>query len=224
MKAKVQEKEKAIKLRRKGYSYKEILKEVPIAKSTLSNWIKELPLTQEEKISLKKRKDSNISRGRIKAASTLRKNRLFREQQIFKQAQKEFKIFSKDELFNVGIALYWAEGGKRNKYFSFSNSDVDMMKVMVEWSQRFLNINNKEIKAQLYIHRPFAHDRHEEYWSKHLNIPMNLFNKTIYKPTNRLIKKRPQYRGVLRISIFKKEFLLKTKFWINMMVDKGFKK
>ena len=37
MKLRVQEKEKAIKLRKSGYSYKDILKEVKVAKSSLSN-------------------------------------------------------------------------------------------------------------------------------------------------------------------------------------------
>jgi orotate phosphoribosyltransferase-like protein len=49
MKKLVQEKEKAVELRRKGLSYKEILKQVPVAKSSLSLWLKDLPLTKDEK-------------------------------------------------------------------------------------------------------------------------------------------------------------------------------
>jgi len=49
MNAKVQEKEMAVKLRRDGYSYNDILGVVSVAKSTLSNWLKDLPLTENEK-------------------------------------------------------------------------------------------------------------------------------------------------------------------------------
>ena len=223
MKSKVREKEKAISLRKLGYSYKEILEEVAVAKSTLSGWVKDLPLTKHEKLSLRRRKSSNISRGRIKAAATHTANRLTREAEIFECAQEEYREFVKEELFKVGVALYWAEGAKRNKYFSFCNSDVDMMRIMVLWSDRFLGVSTEDVKPQLYIHKPYAHECCEEYWSKQLSLPLDNFNKTIYKPTNRLYKKRPQYKGVLRVSIFKREYLLKMKFWINMMVEEGFK-
>jgi transposase len=49
MKSKVREKEKAIELRRQGYSYKDILAQVPVAKSSISLWLQNLPLTAEEK-------------------------------------------------------------------------------------------------------------------------------------------------------------------------------
>ncbi len=49
-------KEKAIELRRKGFSYSEILKEILVAKSTLSIWLKEvgLSISQKQKITAKR--------------------------------------------------------------------------------------------------------------------------------------------------------------------------
>jgi transposase len=50
----------AIQLRREGYSYSEILKKVPVAKSTLSLWLRSVNLTnsQKQKLTLKKLKSA----------------------------------------------------------------------------------------------------------------------------------------------------------------------
>ena len=53
MLAKIEEKQKAIALRKRGYSYSEILAEVPVAKSTLSLWLRSVGLAKKQKQLLK---------------------------------------------------------------------------------------------------------------------------------------------------------------------------
>ncbi len=218
MKSKVQEKERAIELRRKGYSYNDILKEVPVAKSSLSLWLKDLPLTSTEKEYLRTRKDKNISRGRIKVAAIFRNKRMKRDEVVCGEAVEEYDRFKKDELFKIGVALYWAEGAKRNSYFAFSNSDYKMMRVMLCWIEKIIVVPRETLHVYLYIHKSYAHERCEEFWSEKLNIPLQCFRKTIYKPTSKLVKKRPQYKGCLRIIVPKSSKLLKKmKVWQNML-------
>jgi len=218
MKSKVQEKEKAIALRKKGYSYNEILREIHVAKSSLSLWLKDLPLTNLEVEYLRTRKDSNISRGRIKVAAILRDKRLKREEIVCKEALEEYEKYKNEELFKIGVALYWAEGAKRNSYFAFSNSDYKMMKVMVRWIETIAGVQRNNLHVYLYIHKPYAHENCEEFWSDKLNIPLKCFRKTTYKPTGKLIKKRPQYKGCLRIVVPKSGLLLKKmKVWQNVL-------
>lgn len=216
----VREKEIAITLRKKGLSYRDILREISVAKSTLSVWLKDLPVTKEEKKSLRKRKDSNISQGKIKAAAALRRKRLERERAIFLKSKEEFVEFVREPLFHTGVALYWAEGSKRSQLFRFSNSDPAMMTVMLDWIERFLYRKRYEIFVRLYTHRPFMNDRAEEYWSREINIPLKNFKKTIYKPTGLLVKKRPNYRGCLRLELPRgKAALVKILFWKRMLID-----
>lgn len=47
--SKYREEEKAVKLRKKGLSYLEILKEVPVAKSTLSLWLRNVDLSKPQR-------------------------------------------------------------------------------------------------------------------------------------------------------------------------------
>ena len=52
-------KNKAIKLRTKGKTYSEILKEIPVAKSTLSLWLRKVGLSKSQK--------QRITKKRVKA-------------------------------------------------------------------------------------------------------------------------------------------------------------
>lgn len=219
MRALVREKELAITLRKRGRSYREILATVPVAKSTLSEWLRDLALTQSEKKILRHRKDSNITRGRIRAAAALSTRRLEREKILFSEAEKEYENFKTDPLFAVGIALYWAEGSKRNSSFSFTNSDPDMVNLMLAWVECFLGWSRSIVKARLYIHKPYAHENCEGFWQKRISIPIENFQRTIYKPTGLLVKKRPNYKGCLRVHIDKVAFLKKTLFWQSMLID-----
>ena len=133
MQKKVLQKAMAIRLRKAGYTYREILEKVPASKSSISVWLQDAPLTDAEKATLKKRRDDKISTGRIRAAASLRTARLDREADLHKRAEKTFQVYKHDELFRVGISLYWAEGAKRGSSFSFINSDPDMVVLMLGW-------------------------------------------------------------------------------------------
>lgn len=218
MNAKVQEKQKALELRRRGYSYQDILAEVAVAKSSLSLWLNDLPLTAEEKHVLKRRKDANVSRGKIRAAATNRMRRVVRDGFLLRDAKDAFKHYSVEPFFHIGISLYWAEGSKRGSSFMFTNSDPSMMELMVKWIERYLGIQRERIRARLYTHKPFAHDNAEKFWSETTGIPIENFGKTIYKPTGLLVKKRPNYKGCLRMELGVVSFR-KMQFWQKMLVE-----
>jgi len=219
MKKLIQEKERVIELRKSGLTYKEIAQQVPVSKSSISDWLKNCSLTTSEKTVLRHHTNSNISKGRIRAAAILREKRLKRDQVLFSVAKQEFNTHKHTPLFLTGISLYWAEGSKRHGGFVFTNSDADMMYVMLLWMRQFLGLGVSDVRARLYIHKPYAHEQCEKYWAEQTSIPLSNFGKTIYKPTGLLIKKRPNYKGCLRIETGKTAHLRKMLFWTNMLVE-----
>lgn len=220
MKALVQEKNQAILLRKNGMSYRDILKQVQVAKSSLSLWLKDLPLTTAEKYALKKRKNSNITHGRIKAAGVLSGRRLERESVWLEEARDVFKMHVNNPFFHTGIVLYWAEGSKRTNQWSFINSDEEMNETMLFWLESYCSIDRNTLRYRLYIHKLYAHENCEAWWQNKLCVDSSRFSKTTYKPSGRGIKKRPQYKGCLRIEAPRsKGWLLKMKFWQSMLVD-----
>ncbi len=220
MKALVHEMEKAISLRKKGLTYNEILKQVPVAKSSLSLWLKDLPLTKAEKHLLKKRKDSNISLGRIRSASANRQNKINKDKLLLEVARVEFDKYKVDPLFHAGVALYWAEGAKRNNMFHFMNSDSKMIVVIIRWLELFTEYKREDLGYRLYIHQPFIRDNWEVWWQKQLQVSPAQFKKTIIKPSGLGIKKRPNYKGCIRLEVPRSVGLLtKMKYWIRMLVE-----
>ncbi len=103
--SKISLKKKAIRMRKQGKTYSEIMKAVPVAKSTISLWLRELGLSisQQQKITEKKRQ------GQLKGAASRRHQRKELQAVIHKKASAEIGKISKRELWLVGIALYWAE-------------------------------------------------------------------------------------------------------------------
>lgn len=220
MKKLVQEKEKAILLRKRGYSYSEILSRIPVAKSSLSLWLKDLPLTSQEKSVLKHRKDANISRGRIKSAAVLRQHRLDREQHWYEEARIAYEKHRNEPLFHTGIALYWAEGAKRATQWGFSNSDYTMIVAMLCWLERYADTQPSFVRFRLYLHKPYAHENCESWWARNLNVSQQNFLKTVYKATGKGVKKRPAYKGCIKIEVPRSKHLLcKMRFWQRMIVE-----
>ncbi len=220
MKALVQEKERAIEMRKRGMSYRDILDEVKVAKSSLSLWLKDFPLTDYEKKALKKRRTSNITRGRIKVAGILRNRRLSRESVWLDEARKTFRKYKHEPFFHTGVALYWAEGSKRVNQWGFTNSDEEMSLVMIKWLEKYIEVKKLELHFRLYIHKLYAHENCELWWQNKLGVQAVQFGKTTYKPSGRGVKKRPQYKGCVRIEVRKsKGLLLKMKFWQNMLIE-----
>lgn len=220
MKALVQYKEKAVALRKKGYSYKEIMAEVPVAKSSLSLWLKDTELTASEKSVLKNRTDSNILRGRIKAAASARNNRLIREKQRLPTVQAHFDRYKDDSLFQLGIGLYWAEGAKNSGSAMFTNSDERMIRIVLQWVETFTTYTRTELRYRLYVHKPYAHENCEAWWAEKLGVPLTLFTKTSYKPTSKGVKIRQNYKGCLRVEVPRSSILLHTlKIWTDLLVE-----
>lgn len=220
--SKVREKELAVKLRKRGFTYKEIISKLPVAKSSLSLWLKDLPLTDKEKNYLKRRKDSNIKKGRIRAASANRSNRLARQKLYAEEAKKEFYEKQKNTLFLVGIAIYWAEGSKRGGSCAFMNSDVEMVKLFVKWLKIF-GIKESNLDYALYIHKHYVHERCEYLWSKAIGVPAESI-KVYFKPDNKRVKRRPNYQGCLRVRVRRgANLLFRLKIWQNMLANKFLK-
>jgi hypothetical protein len=219
MKSKVLEKKVVIALRKKGYTYKEILGEVSVAKSSVSLWLRDCTLTDSERKALKHRKMSNISLGRIRAAGTRHEGKVIRDRELFLVCREFFERHAGDAFFQVGISLYWAEGAKRSSSFSFINSDVEMTNFMIKWIRAFLITSESEMRMRVFTHKAFEHEKHELLWSKWTGIPIERFGKTIFKTQGLAVKKRPNYSGCARIELGKVKYLLVMKYWQQMLVE-----
>jgi hypothetical protein len=218
MKARLEDKFKAIELRKKGLSYKEIQQLIPVSKGLLSGWLKYIKLSKKEEEFLKNKIKEKQDAGRLKTMFTNRARRMVREKIAEADAEDIFKQYVTNPTFLIGISLYWAEGGKKSGCFQFVNSDPDMILFMYKWVQKFLGIQTNDIKCRLYIHAIPGYEGCEMNWSKKLGIEPQSLQKTIYKKTRHIVKKNPEYQGCFRLNINSIYTLRLMKAWQKLLI------
>lgn len=197
---KLEEKEVVINLRKKGFSYKQILKEVNVSKDTISRWCRDITLTPQQMELLLKRKLHGGEKGRLVAAK-LKHN--IREKEILslsKKGIKEVGNLSKRDRFISGISLYAGEGGKTQ--LEFANSDPKIIKFMMSWFREFCEIPESKFRGAIWIHDNLDSSEAKSFWSKTTGIPKSQFFKTYLaknKLNSRKIRKNIHQFGVFSI-------------------------
>lgn len=214
--SKVQEKFDVISLRREGYTYKKIMEAVPnVSKSTLSKWCNSIELTPAQYVKLKKNMQIGRNSGLFNTIIRNRSNREKRDGAIRQAAREEFKIYCKDALFALGVALYWAEGTKKSRRFQFNNSDYRLIKIMILWTNRYLGISKRDLIFRLYLHKVYEVEDSKGFWSKIIGVPRTSFLKAVYKSTIHRVKKNLDYRGCMRLEARKVTPWIKVDEWQN---------
>ena len=212
---KLKEKKSAIKLRRQGKTYSEILRVIPVAKSTLGLWLKDakLSIPENQKFSEAKRLAS------LRGGQTKNKQRVEKQRTILLTAKSQILSISEHELFLIGIILYWAEGSKEKEYhpgstFAFSNMDPKMIQVLLAWLFKVCKISKNMLIFNIFLHETHKYRVEEvrRYWSKITGFPVDRF-KSVYWKRNKLKTNRKnveeKYYGVLKIKVRKSSSLVR---------------
>lgn len=220
-------KEKAILLRKQGKTYSEILKEVVVAKSTLTIWLQSVGLSKKQKQRITKKRIE----ARLRGAASRKNQRISMTNEMFKKAQSDINGISRKELLIFGTALYWAEGAKAKENniscgVNFSNSDYRMIKVFLIWLNRICKIDDKEIKFEIYIHENCMDklSKVKKFWSEKTGFSVNNFN-TVYFKKNKIKTNRKNtgdlYNGLLRVKVKSSSRLNRLiSGWVNAICNK----
>ncbi len=190
-------KKEAARLRRNGLSYGEIRKKINVSKSTLSLWLKSIPLKPEYRKRLYTKQIQVLSRG-----TQSQKERRKREvNEIIARAKKEVITPLSDQSYKLfGAALYWGEGTKGN-LFQITNSDPRLILFMVNWIEKVLHVKRTEMKARLNIYPQQNENEIKRFWSDLTGIPTKNFGKSYIKPLSKGYKKNNLYYGTMRIEV-----------------------
>jgi hypothetical protein len=218
-------KEKAIKLRKSGKTYSEITKELSVAKSTLSGWLRDVGISKNQKQAFTEKKRLASLRGGL----ARRNKRIETVNKIVGIAEKEINDVSLRELWLIGIALYWAEGSKEKEYspgvgVRFSNSDPRMISLFLKWLIKICNLSRDEICLELYVHDLYKKEapRFKSFWSKKTGFPVEHFSRVYFKKGNIKTKRKncgELYNGLLCVRVLGSSTLnRKIQGWINGII------
>ncbi|MEK7461131.1 MAG: hypothetical protein AAB647_02865 [Patescibacteria group bacterium] len=226
MKLRVNDKNLARKLRRKGYSYREIAQQIgSISKGTLSNWLKDIVLTPQQSDRLVEKMRKFGLHGRQLGANS---NRLARQERVNKAhelAIRQYPELKLNPIFGLGLVLYVAEGAKTNEHFQFMNSDPQVIQLMLHWLFVVCRVSLDKITLRIYTHKIYKDLECERFWKKVTGLPSQQFRKTVYKSTIHTQKKNEKYMGCCRIDVSGVQFYRILEKWQRLFFeDIGFRR
>jgi len=162
----------AIKLRNDGYSYGMINAKLGISKSTLSNWLGEIPFRPNQEV---------IKRvGEAKLKSALFKQSLKFENiaKMRKEAEADVGKLSPRDLFMLGIGIYLGEGSKSQEEIRVVNADPTILRAAIKWLKEFGKVQQQHFRVGVHGYPDHNINELVNFWSKTLNIPPEQFIKT----------------------------------------------
>ena len=196
---------KARKLRQQGRSIRYISNNLNISKSSVSLWCQDIALTNTQI----KRLEQNSRKGSIKGSCIAAKNKQLERQERVRHYNRiglrQIGQINQRDLLIIGAALYWAEGTKKTRRVVFCNSDPDMIKLIIKWLTKCLNINHDRLKCYVginQIHKSRIH-KVQQYWSKVTQIPLHRFSKTSFKKVKnqKIYLDRSNHYGTLSLEV-----------------------
>lgn len=209
-------KQEAIKLRKNGFSVKEIQKRLRVSRSSVSLWVRDVKLTHSQIRRLYLNKKTGALRGCIIAAMNKIRQRKELTCKLIDEGKREAGRILKRDRFMAGIAMYFSEGDKAGKGVVFSNSDPRAIEFMINWFREFCKVPEKKFRCYLYIHDNLDEIRAKKFWSKLLKLPISQFRKSyIVKNNPKRFRKTKNIYGVLRISISNVNLHRRIMGWID---------
>lgn len=200
------EKDRAIELRKEGHTYSEILSEVHIAKSTLSDWLKSVSLAVPQKQRLTEKRMLAARRGGV----ARRKQRMEQVAECNERGRADIGTLNQRELWLIGTALYWAEGSKQKENnvsagIIFGNSDSRMIKTFLHWV-KLVGISEENLRFELYVHETRKADvpSFQKWWAKVIDLPQSRIDRIYFKKGNIKTNRKnigDLYHGLLRIKV-----------------------
>jgi|SRR3989344_610825 len=190
-------KEKAIKLRKAGYSYSMINGRLGIPKATLSNWLAFIRFQPNQEVIEK------IGKAKLKSA-LYKQNLKFKDIAKRKlEANEDVGILSARDMFMLGIGLYMGEGSKSFEQVQVTNSDPVIIKTAITWLKVFLKLDIKNFVIQIHAYPDTDLVKSVNFWSAETGVPKSQFSKIIIdkRKNKSLLNKRKLPYGTVSVRI-----------------------
>jgi|AntRauTorcE11897_2_1112592.scaffolds.fasta_scaffold01759_7 transposase-like protein len=178
--------EEAIRLRKEErLSYAEIKERLDVAKSTLSYWLRDFPLSEKE---IKKRQRQgweNAKAGRERYRNTMRKKKEAQAIEIYIKEKEHMEELPESAFYTAGLMLYHAEGSKtQNHRIKLANTDWRVLRFFIAWLDKFLDIPKEDIRAELHLYDDMDISAEITFWQNKLELEKSQF----YKPQVREVR------------------------------------
>lgn len=189
-------KNSAVRLRKRGYSIKEIAKKLKVVQSTASLWVRDVVLDKKALVRLEQR--SLLSRYKTSERWKQKRQEVWNLAELKAARVLEGVVLDKDTSKLLCALLFWAEGAKTGNRVIFTNSDPKMVRVFLQLFRRCFPINEDKFRALLHVHGYHDEAKLKKFWSDVTEIPLTQFNRSYRKPHTGK-RKRVDYKGCIAV-------------------------
>ncbi len=184
-----------------GRSIREIADLLSVSRCSVSLWVRDVPLSEEQISRL-------IARNPALNASlrgTPVRARLEREKRLAAQADGRRLARSSPGFSNLCM-LHWAEGSKSRNSVLFTNSDPDMLRVVVRALRETFNLDDEAFSVYCNLFADHLdHQRDIEcFWLEALALPASCLRKSTvnhYSPSSGRKRMRTLPHGTCRVAV-----------------------
>lgn len=200
----------AVRLRKQGLSYSSISRTLGISRSTLSCWLRAIPIPPIRK--------AMLSEAFRNQGARLHAERLEKTSASIKAACDEIGPISLRELKIAGAMLYWAEGSKEDReIIDIANSDPRLIQLALRWLRVVCEVPNEKIRIQMHIHTDLDLEECLRFWGGVTGLPRGQFQKTQIKASSLGHRKKRLYFGTVKIRVCDKQLYRRIQGWIRAL-------
>ena len=176
----LKDKEAARKLRiEEGLSLNEICQRLSLSKSSVSNWVKDIKLTEDQKSRLVKKYQNSYKEG-AKVGNTYQRDYYYKKRVEYqKEGKKLLSVYKEDSKFVAGLMLFWAEGSKDRYSIIMTNSNIHMLSFFIGFLKKYFKIKKEDIKLSFQFYSNNGKSVHDvkRYWIEGLKLPESCFKR-----------------------------------------------
>jgi transcriptional regulator with XRE-family HTH domain len=197
------ERDEARRLRREeGLSVREIQRRLKVSKSSVSLWVRDVPLTADQLEAL--RRINGRHPRQLKAAA--RNAELGRARRRAYQAEGRALARRGEALHASGCMLYWAEGDKNRNSARIANSDPEVLRFFVRFVRTYFGVDGARIRVtcNLFADHLERQREVEEFWLDTLGLPRSSLCRSIVNVYSKYSEKKRRNRlpyGTCRLCV-----------------------
>ncbi|HEY43101.1 MAG TPA: helix-turn-helix transcriptional regulator [Anaerolineae bacterium] len=201
MRAKPEKRLLAEKLRREqGLSYSEISNLTGISKSTLSSWLRDIPLTSEQEARIQERLRRNRATFAARALPINRERHRRAREQAYQAGANLVAILPDDlNVDELALAmLYLGDGSKTRGAVRMASVNPNILRYFVRALKQLYDINFQRLSCRLHLIKA-AHEKEEQlirWWMERIDLPRRNFRRATYDPRSKVDTVTDDYHGV----------------------------
>jgi transposase-like protein len=201
---KAEERQRARRLRKEeGLAVKEIARIVGVSVSSVSLWVRDVPLTAEQEAALDARNPARNGQRRG-TVNNSRRCRSLREaaQQHGRQLARQA-----DPVHVQGCMLYWAEGTKHRNTAQLVNSDADLIRAFLGFLRSSYDVTDDRVAlvVNCFLGNDLTLEQIQSWWLARLSLPPSCLRKAVVNRPSSASKRRKGHvlpYGTARISVY----------------------